>query len=217
MDPIPFTQRDIDTSIPERFARVTAAGPDRLAIVAGNERLTYAELDRRSSRIAAAIARGAPAGEAPVAVLLSDPVAAVVGMLATWKAAKLCVPLDPSVPHARLEVILRDAEAGLIVTDRRDGAAGERFTGVPVRRLHIDELDVSSSSEAPRPAADASTPACLLYTSGSTGEPKGLVRSHRNMLHRARCAVHSLAVRPGDRVSALHPAAIFVFPAAIAG
>ena len=68
----------------------------------------------------------------------------------------------------------------------------------------MDELDLDAAVEPPRPPLTADSLACLLYTSGSTGEPKGVVRTHRNLLHRARCAVASLAIDPDDRVSALH-------------
>jgi len=207
MEPVPFTQADVDGSIPARFARVAASAPTRLAIVAGAERLTYGELDQRSSRLAAAIVREARGHAAPVAVLAAEPSAAIVGMLATWKAGKLCLPLDPAaVPPARLQVVLRDAEAGLVVTDRGGSAAieGLALAGSSARELRLDAVDLRAPGEAIQADVGADTLACLLYTSGSTGEPKGLVRSHRNVLHRARCAVASLAIQPADRVSALH-------------
>ena len=109
------------------------------------------------------------------------------------------MPLDPTLPPARLEEILRDADAGLLV------AGGEAAFDVRGRRvLRMDSWISTRRSSPPSRAITADSLACLLYTSGSTGEPKGVVRTHRNLLHRARCAVGSLGIGADDRVSALH-------------
>ena len=199
---LPFSPEEIEASIPERFAKVAAAWPSALAISTDRQRLTYGELTLRSDHIAGAIARQAPAPEKPVAVLLDDQASMITAMLATWKAGRLCVPLDTALPPARLAAILRDAESGLIITDREGSAALATLPDAPA--LRIDELDLLGPVEAPRARVDPDQLACLLYTSGSTGQPKGLVRSHRNVLHRARCSIVSLAIRPTDRVSGLH-------------
>src|SRR5882724_5311123 len=192
---LPFTHEEIEGSIPERFARVAATRPAALAIASETHGLTYGELNLRSDRIAAAIARRAPDREMPVAVLLDDHASMITAMLATWKAGRLCLPLDAALPQARLDIILRDAEAGLIVTDREGSAALPTLPGPTVLQLRIDELDPLEPVDTSRTPVTAGQLACLLYTSGSTGQPKGLVRSHRNVLHRARCSVTSLAIR----------------------
>ena len=207
MEPLPFTQADVDGSIPVRFARVAAADPARLAVLAGSERLTYGELDRRSSHLAAVIVREAASPTAPVAVAVGEPSAAIVAMLATWKAGRLCVPLDPTaLPAARVQVILHDAAPALVITDPGGRAVIERapVAAVSTRELRLEELDPGAPDPSLPIEAGADTLACLLYTSGSTGEPKGLLRSHGNVLHRARCAISSLGIGPTDRVSALH-------------
>ena len=166
------------------------------------ERLTYAQLDRRSDTLAAAIAGADAALGAPVAVLADGPAAAITAMLSVWKAGRLCVPLDGALPPGRLEVILRDAEVGLVVTDGAGAASRLEDAGLDAQVLRMDQRDLDAAVAPPTPVLTADTLACLLYTSGSTGEPKGVVRTHRNLLHRARCAVASLAIEPDDRVSA---------------
>ena len=195
-----FPAAEVEGSVPARFARVAASRGDALAIVAEGDRLTYGELDRRSDALAAAIADAGGALEAPVAVYAPAPVATILAMLATWKAGRFCVPLDPTLPPARIEEILRDADAGLVV------AGGEPAFDVKERRvLRIEHAGPRRARASPlSPAITADSLACLLYTSGSTGEPKGVVRTHRNLLHRARCAVGSLGIGVEDRVSALH-------------
>ncbi|HKZ08709.1 MAG TPA: AMP-binding protein [Methylomirabilota bacterium] len=195
-----FSAGEVEGSVPARFARVAADRADALAIVTERERLSYRALDRRSDALAGAIARAGGPADAPVAVHAADPLSTIVAMLAVWKAGRFCVPLDPALPPARLEVILRDAEAGLLVAE--DPAA---FTPAADRHmLRLGAVDLEAPGPPPRPALAGDSLACLLYTSGSTGEPKGVVRTHRNLLHRARCAVGSLGIREGDRVSALH-------------
>jgi amino acid adenylation domain-containing protein len=195
-----FPAGDVEGSVPARFARLAAARGDALAIVTERERLTYRALDRRSDALAAAIARAGGAVDAPVAVHAAEPLTTIVGMLAAWKAGRFCVPLDPGLPPARLEIILRDAETGLLVAE--DPAAFSTAAGR--RTLRLDEVDLEAVGPPLPPALSGDSLACLLYTSGSTGEPKGVVRTHRNLLHRARCAVGSLGIGGDDRVSALH-------------
>lgn len=201
---LPFAHAELERSLLERFARVAATWPSAVAIASGSDRVTYGELACRSDALAAAIARQASGSEAPVAVLLSDPVAMITGMLATWKAGRLCVPLDHTLPPARVEVILRDSEAGLIVTDRKGSAALPPLPGTSARQLLLDAVDLLAAVEPPRVTVTPDTVACLLYTSGSTGRPKGVLKTHQNLLHRARYRITSLAIRPEDRVSALH-------------
>ncbi|HZP38450.1 MAG TPA: AMP-binding protein [Methylomirabilota bacterium] len=203
-DSIPFLPEDVEGTLHGRFARVAALRGAASAVVHGSVRLTYEELDRRSDTLAAAIARRAPAHPAPVMVLVEDRIAAILAVLACWKAGKLCVTLNPDNPAAYVDAIARDTEAALIVTDRVpvDGAGS---SGLRSPCLRIAELDLLDRVEAPRPWVRPEDPACITYTSGSTGAPKGVLRCHRTVLHRARWAVLSHGIVPGDRVSQVHP------------
>ncbi|HYB42589.1 MAG TPA: AMP-binding protein, partial [Candidatus Methylomirabilis sp.] len=141
-DALPFTPEDVDRSLPERFARVAARWPSRPAIVAGNRRLTYRELDRRSDRLAGAIAALDSGGQSPVAVLTEDRVSTPVGILAAWKAGRLCVPLDGALPPSRLHAILSDCEADVVVTDGDGAAALAACPGRAAKQLRVDDPDL---------------------------------------------------------------------------
>jgi len=198
---LPFPFEEIEDSLPARFARVAANRSSALAISHGSLRLTYAEVDHRSDAIAAAIGRRVPAPRAPVAVVVADPADAICALMATWKAGKLCVPLDPDHPPEYLRALVRDTEAALLVVD---GAGGKALgAGAAPPRLDVDEVD--RAGELPRPAILPGDPACLQFTSGSTGAPKGVLRSHRCVLYRMQRFVTSHGVRSADRVSLLHP------------
>ena len=202
-DPPPFAPEEVEGSLPARFARVVAARPAALAVVHEDERLTYEEVDRRSGALAALIARSAPAPGAPVVILAADPVAAILSVLATWKAGKLCAPLNPSHPPAHIGATVRDAGAALVLTD---GVPADAIETLPpdLPRLRVDRLDRLERTDPPRPSILPGDPACLLYTSGSTGAPKGVLRSHRTVLYRARCSLTSHGIGPDDRLSLLH-------------
>jgi amino acid adenylation domain-containing protein len=201
--PLHFADEEVERSLPERFARVAAARPSALAVAVGDNRITYGELAQRVDRLAVEIAHRRSGSDAPVAVFLRDHVSMITAILATWKAGGICVPLDASQPQARLEVILRDSLARLVVTDRESSASLAR-SDVGISQLQVDNLEVSERAGLVRSMPGADAPACILYTSGSTGLPKGVLRSHRSILHRARCSVISFAMEAQDRMSVLH-------------
>jgi amino acid adenylation domain-containing protein len=201
--PLSFSAEEVEGSLPARFARVASVRAGALALAQGPVRLTYAEADRRSDALAVAIGRRAAVLGAPVVILVSDPVLASLCVVATWKVGGCCVPLNPANPAAYLAAIIRDAEAASVVTDARGAAALDgRLAGSPM--LLADQLDLREPAEPRCVPIAPGHPACVLYTSGSTGEPKGVVRSHRALLHRVRCALATHGVGPDDRVSLLH-------------
>ncbi|TMG86549.1 MAG: amino acid adenylation domain-containing protein, partial [Betaproteobacteria bacterium] len=201
---LPFAREEIERSLPERFAKVVAARSSFLAIAAGEDRLTYAELSRRADALAAEILRRQGDSAAPVAMLVRDPVAIVTAIFATWQAGKLCVPIDAALPPGRVESILRHSLSELLITDRSPAFSPTDEARVGPRELRIDALArFEAGGQAPA-RISGDSPACVLYTSGSTGEPKGVLRTHRSILHRARGSIASLGVRPQDRLSILH-------------
>jgi amino acid adenylation domain-containing protein len=135
--------------------------PHAVAIVAGNERLTYRELNERANRVAhELIARGVSA-EHRVGILLERSPEMIVAVLAVLKAGGCYVPLDPAYPRERLELMIEDAGLTVLLTsDELNHRSESQTTGNP--NIAIDEHQV----------------AYLIYTSGSTGKPKGVAIEH---------------------------------------
>ncbi|MGI5270291.1 amino acid adenylation domain-containing protein [Nonomuraea sp. CA-218870] len=153
------------------FRRQAASTPDRVAIVAGAERLTYAELDAAADRLAARLAAAGAGPGALVGICAAKSAACVTAMLAVLRTGAAYLPLDPGHPAARVELVLTDSGAHLLLTD-----GDPVTTAVPVVRL-----DEEHPPAPPFPAVppDPAAPAYVIYTSGSTGRPKGVVVPHR--------------------------------------
>ena len=164
------------------------ANPHRTAVVAGDDRLTYAALDRRSGAVAARlVARGIGPGSV-VALEAGRGVGTLVGLLGILRSGAAYLPLDPAYPAARRQFMLQDSGAAVIVADGNLQIAAED--------LDVVDVDVTDAATAPSltelSGRSWEDPAYLIYTSGSTGQPKAVVVSHRNLVHSnaARAAVY---------------------------
>ncbi|MFD7598300.1 amino acid adenylation domain-containing protein, partial [Kitasatospora sp. NPDC059812] len=154
-----------EAALPELFARRVRATPDAVAVVADDAELTYRELDRRANRLARALIGQGVRSETPVAVLLERSADVVVAVLAIVKAGGAYVPLDPRFPSSRIDLILRETGAALVLTE--------------------DVLTALSQAEPddsdPQIPCDPRQLAYVMYTSGSTGRPKGIGVTHRDV------------------------------------
>jgi amino acid adenylation domain-containing protein len=155
----------------EQWVRKT---PDAVAVVDGDERVTYRELDSRAARVGNAVRARGLGREDRVAVLAERGIDAVVAVLGTWKAGAAYVALDPEVPADRRAAMVADANPAIALTQQRFRA---EFTGVPTLCLDTGELDDLPTSTPPRTTHEDDL-AYVIYTSGSTGVPKGVMVAH---------------------------------------
>jgi amino acid adenylation domain-containing protein len=205
-----FSPDQVEGSIVERFERQVELHPDRSALKAEPDVLSYIELDRLANRIAHAILSNSPRQGGQVALLSDRQTTLVAASLGTLKAARAYVTLDPDAPLARQEYILRDAEVSVIVTDSALLQRAERMaSGRVVLDLHALEADLSDA--CPKLTIGPDSLAYLVYTSGSTGQPKGVMESHRNVLHFTMSLTNACRISPDDRLTLLVP---FSFSAA---
>ncbi|MDH6708759.1 amino acid adenylation domain-containing protein [Kitasatospora sp. MAA19] len=153
------------TDLLDRLRDAVAAHPERTAVLAGADRLDFAELDRRTAALARALrARGVGRGDR-VGVHLARTADLPVALLAVWRAGAAYVPLDPAYPAERLAFMATDARLAALIS--ADGLPAAQ--GVPVLRP-----DAAEDGPDLPPEADPLDPAYVIYTSGSTGRPKGV-------------------------------------------
>ncbi|MFD8644801.1 amino acid adenylation domain-containing protein [Streptomyces zaomyceticus] len=208
-----------DTSVPhpddtvvEVLSQQIARTPEKTALVCGDERLTFAELGDRVSRLALLLAEEGVGPDSVVALAVPRSAYSVVAALAVLKAGGAYLPLDLDHPADRLEYMLRDAGAVCAVTTAAVDATVPRPAGVA--GLVLDDPAVRARlAAASGPAPSTPRPADLayvIYTSGSTGRPKGVALHHAGLANLYRDHERELyrpvAERLGRRVRAVHTA-----------
>ncbi|MGW7418064.1 AMP-binding protein, partial [Streptomyces sp. NPDC054863] len=180
------TARDVPLrTLPELFEAQVTRMPDATAVVFGDTRLTYAELNARANRLARLLVTRGVGPEDRVAVLMDRSVDLVVTLLAVVKAGAAYVPIDPGHPADRIAYVRADARPVLVVTA---SAVASVLPG-DVARLVVDAPETVEEcsrgeggdlTDGDRGAALLPAhPAYVMYTSGSTGRPKGVVVSHQ--------------------------------------
>ena len=203
-DGVAKPKQDFDTTVPGRFEAIVAANPAAPALIhPSGEVLTYGEINATAARIASALLRrGGDRGEI-IAVSAGDVGDVIVGMMAALAAGRPFVVLDASDPPKRLERILRDSAVRTLVTGSENPTAELQPAGLELDVIDVNALDPSVPAPGPLPLGSVSDISHILYTSGSTGLPKGVVHSHRNLLHKGVLAHDLFGITSSDRVSLL--------------
>ena len=196
-----FARTEIEQTIPSRFEKQVARHAARIAIRTQSSSLTFEELNRTADRIAVGILDQLGDREEPVAILFEQSAEAVIAILAILKAGKIFLPIDPACPRPRLAAQLADSGCRLILTDERSVSQTERWTGHGISVLDMNQVSARSSGASARVELTPDRLACLFYTSGSTGDPKGVIDNHRNVLHNIMRYTNNLCITADDRLS----------------
>lgn len=205
-----FSRADVDSTIPARFEAVVREAGERLALSGNGRHWTYRDLNAHANRIAHAIASRAPGGAGCVGYVIDQSPEMVVATLGVLKAGKAYLAVHPGTPRAAQAEIVRDAAPDLVLaTEATRVLATDAVAGAcPVITLEEidDEMEEgagSGSADNPDPIAQPDDPASVFFTSGTTGRPKGVVRSHRTVLHRVWLSSLHEGITAYDRQSLL--------------
>ncbi len=171
-----------EATLPELLAEQAERSPDAVAVISGGEALTYGELDRRANRLARRLRALGVGPESRVAVCLERSPALMVGLIGVLKAGGAYLPVDPETPRSRMNALLESAGVEIVVTEE-----------------WLSEIADEDDSPLPQTATSANI-ACVIHTSGSTGVPKGVLLTHRNLVNLVASFLDSYRPEPADRI-----------------
>jgi natural product biosynthesis luciferase-like monooxygenase protein len=180
------------------FAQQVARTPEALAVVYEDEAITYRDLDSRANQLAQHLRKLGVRPDVLVGLCVERSIDMVVGVLGILKAGGAYIPLDPTYPQARLAYMLADSGAPVLVTQRRLRGILPPYQG---KVVDLDSAWEEIAQAPTRPVESGVTPAQLayvLYTSGSTGQPKGVMVEHRNVINFFVGMDAHIRHKPGD-------------------
>jgi amino acid adenylation domain-containing protein len=192
-------RRSLSPLVHQMFTEHARRRPAAPAVVAGEQMLTYGELEARSNRLAHHLRSLGVGPEVRVALCAERTLQRVVGILGILKAGGAYVSLDPSYPRERLAFLLADAEAPVVLTEE-SSTANLPKSGASVLRLDQDWGSIMGEESAP-PDVEIlpESLAYVIYTSGSTGKPKGVEVPHFGLAHLVRWHLELYGMGEADR------------------
>ncbi len=190
----PAVQRS-PTTVCELFERAAAAGPERRAVVCGSEVLSYQNLLDQANDVAAALRAAGVRGGDKVGLLVGRSARMVGLLLGVLKTGAALVPVDPSYPGARAAFILEHSGVRCLIAD---AGVEHPVPGLPV--LPAGELTAPAGRTGSRATVSPRDLAYVLYTSGTTGQPKGVMVTHHALVDYVQTFAGHFAIAPGDVV-----------------
>ncbi|MCK4257390.1 MAG: amino acid adenylation domain-containing protein, partial [Halanaerobiales bacterium] len=197
-EPFERFEKNYDQTIVDRFEDRVKKYSERIAVKTKNYELTYEGLNMQANQVAAQILKVTNKGQ--VALLFEHDAPMIVGMIGVLKSGNIYVPLDPTYPEERLNYIVKDSNASVIVTNNKNLAFAQKLSLVGIQIINIDELNQSVQDDLDVDIKPDQI-AYILYTSGSTGQPKGVIQNHRNVLHFIYNYTNNLHISYNDRLS----------------
>lgn len=197
---VEFPIEDVETSIPARFEKIVRRYPDQMAVKMEGSGLTYNSLNKSANRIAWALHKQLDESNEPVLLLYRYGLGSAVSCLGILKAGKILVVANPSSPTERIAHVLENSQAVAIVTDRHSQNLAREVSKHRQQVIDIDALDHDLPDENLALRIPSHAVAQIVYSSGSTGQPKGIYFDHRRDLHDIMIDINASRICPEDRL-----------------
>ncbi|MFS0553782.1 amino acid adenylation domain-containing protein [Brevibacillus sp. 179-C9.3 HS] len=185
-----------ESTLPQLFEEQVLKTPDQIALVCGEKRLTYQELNKRANQLARTLRKKGVQADQSVGIMATRSLEMVIGILAILKAGGAYVPIDPEYPNDRIAYMLEDCEARLVLTQEQLGT--KIAAGVECLYLE-DKSNYSRITTNLDPIHTATNLAYIIYTSGTTGRPKGVMVEHRGIVNSVTWNKEEFALSVHDR------------------
>jgi amino acid adenylation domain-containing protein len=198
-----FQKDDLEKSIPDRFEKIVRQYPDRIAVNAGSQAVTYAELNAMANRLARLIVNERGSDAEPVGLFFEKGIPLMAAMLGVLKAGKFFLFLDTSFPIGRIIATLDNSQARLILTGEENFELTKLAAHSGRRLIEFKSIDLGISCENLQLPISPSTLGYIIYTSGSTGIPKGVVKNHQNQLHAVMLRTNANHICVQDKIALL--------------
>ncbi|MEE4359075.1 MAG: amino acid adenylation domain-containing protein [Desulfococcaceae bacterium] len=207
-----------DKCLHELFAEQARRTPDAPALIFGDRQIPYRQLKRMADAGARYLMRSGISAGTPIGICMERSPRMVTAVLAVLKSGGICLPLDPSYPRKRLEFMLSDAQVPLVLTEKKHkekipGTKSLCFEDIVRQAARNPEIPGQrtilsgnagglnwsvSIADDPLPSRSPEDPAYIMYTSGSTGQPKGVIIPHRQILNRVFWNLKTFPYEPGE-------------------
>jgi amino acid adenylation domain-containing protein/non-ribosomal peptide synthase protein (TIGR01720 family) len=187
-----------DKTIIQLFSEQVIRTPNAIALICNNERYTYKEIQQHAGNLAMKLISCGLQPEGLVPVITDRGYQWLVSILAIWKAGGAYVPADTTFPLERINYILNDTGAGIVICNTSLAPA--------LRQMNVTVIDPGTIEQQDKaaivlPVIQPSSLAYIIYTSGSTGKPKGAMIEHAGMLNHLYAKIHELGIGPGTRIA----------------
>jgi amino acid adenylation domain-containing protein len=163
--------------------------------------VTYSELNRMANRVASTLVNECGVNAEPVGLLFENGAPLMASILGVLKAGKFFVLLDPVFPPARNAAVLEDSQAKLLLADKQSAGSAPQLTDPGLRLIEFESLQEEGPNENIPLSLSSQLLAYIAYTSGSTGEPKGVMNNHRNVLYDVLLRTNTYHISYLDKLS----------------
>lgn len=190
-----------DQCVHELIAKNTLRTPNATAVEHEGLSITYAELDDQANRLARVLLKAGAGPDRLIAIYLPRSLGMIVAVLAVLKAGAAYLPIDPTMPDERLNLILREAMPCALINSDKTARTASLTAETTVINLDEALTDPDNSRGPELPVkSELHHLAYVIYTSGSSGKPKGVLIEHRSLVHYAVTAVWQFQVKAADRM-----------------